>query len=60
LHHQPTAGSVAGAESQADSAAADRAALFEVAIEQAKAAVDAGDVSGCESAVADAERALAP
>ena len=60
LHHQPTAGSVAGAESSADSSAADRAAIFSVAIEQAKAAENSGDVSGCESAVADAEKALRP
>jgi hypothetical protein len=60
LHHQPTAASVAGAENSADSRAATKAAKFQVDIEQARAAEDSGDFQGCESAAADAEKALTP
>jgi hypothetical protein len=63
LHRQPTAASVNGAGAAADSAdskRADRDAHFEIEIEQAKAAQDSGDVAGCEAAVAQARKALAP
>lgn len=63
LHHQPTASSVTGAgpaANAADSKRAERDAHFEIEIEQAKAAEDSGDVAGCEAAVAEARKALAP
>jgi hypothetical protein len=60
LHHQPTEGSVTAAEGQADSSASQRAAHFQVEIEEARAAEDSGDVRGCEAAVAQAEKSLAP
>ena len=58
LHHQPTVGSVAGAEKSADSPEAVRAARFQVYIEQARAADHSGDARECEASANEAEKAL--
>ena len=58
LHHQPTVGSVEGAEKSADSPEAVRSAKFQVAIEQARAADDSGDAKECEASANEAEKAL--
>ena len=58
LHHQPTAASVAGAESAADSPAAVRRAQFQVMIEQARAADHANDAAECAASANEAEKAL--
>ena len=58
LHRQPTAASVAHAETKADTEAEDKAAHFQIEIEQARAAEDSGDVKTCEAAAAEAEKAL--
>ena len=58
LHHQPTAGSVAGAQASADSPDAVRAAKFQVAIEQARAADHSGDAKECEASANEAQKQL--
>ncbi|MDE3176175.1 MAG: hypothetical protein KGM15_08750 [Pseudomonadota bacterium] len=58
MHHQPTPASAADAKDAADSAASVRDARFEVAIEEARAANDAGDAATCRTAVARAKAAL--
>lgn len=58
LHHQPTVGSVASAESSADSPEATRNAKFQVYIEQARAADDSHDAKECEASANEAEKAL--
>jgi len=58
LHHQPTAGAVAGAQRSADSPEATRKAKFEVFIEQARAANNSGDARECEASASEAEKAL--
>jgi hypothetical protein len=58
LHHQPTQGSVAGAERSADSPDAVRSAKFQVMIEQARAADNANDAKECEVSANEAEKAL--
>ncbi len=58
LHHQPTAASVAGAETSADSPEATRRAKFQVFIEQARAADDSNDAKECEGSANEAEKAL--
>jgi hypothetical protein len=58
MHRQPTPESIAAAEQKlGDGARADRAVA---AMAQARAADGAGDKSGCERALADVQRFLAP
>ena len=58
LHHQPTVGSVEGAEKSADSPEAVKRAKFEVYIEQARAADNASDPKECEASLREAEKAM--
>ena len=58
LHHQPTAASVAGAQTSVDSPEVVRRAKFEVMIEQARANDHSGDAKECEASANEAEKSL--
>jgi hypothetical protein len=58
LHHQPSPETIAAAEKALGEGASIRAALSELKL--ARAADDEGDAAGCQSALADARKALRP
>ena len=58
LHRQPTPGSVADAEAKLGDTSAQRVKAVEAAMAEARKADGVGDLSACERALADAQRAL--
>jgi hypothetical protein len=58
LHHQPTPGSIAAAESRLGDISAETAATLAAAMARAREADRAGHVSACEQALADARRSI--
>jgi hypothetical protein len=57
LHHQPTPGSIAGAEASLGEGARPRTALL--ALQRARELDQAGDATGCQQALGEVARALA-
>jgi hypothetical protein len=58
MHRQPTPGSIAAAEERLGSASAGLVDTLKLAMARARAADGAGDETGCEQALADAQRAI--
>ena len=58
LHHQPTPGTVAHAESQLGDISRENADIVTRALERAQDADLIGDVQGCQEQLADAKEAL--
>ena len=60
LHHQPTPGSIAAAESRLGEISPTTAAAVAAAMARAREADRAGDQSACEQALAEVQRAIGP
>jgi hypothetical protein len=60
LHHQPTPGSIAAAESKLGDASSRSVESAVAAMARAREADRAGDQSACEQALADVRRAIGP
>jgi hypothetical protein len=60
MHRQPTPGSIAAAEGKLGELSPQTVETIAAAMTRARAADRAGDQSGCEQALADAQRTLGP
>ena len=60
MHRQPTPGSIAAAEGKLGELSPQTLETIAAAMTRARAADQAGDQSGCEQALADAQRTLGP
>jgi hypothetical protein len=60
LHHQPTPGSIAAAESKRGDVSSHMVEAVEAAMARARKADLAGDKKGCDQALADVRRAIGP
>jgi hypothetical protein len=60
LHHQPTPGSIAAAESKLGEISAETMEALAAAMARAREADRAGDASACEQALADVRRSIGP
>jgi|SRR5580704_6467652 hypothetical protein len=60
LHHQPTPGSIAAAESRLDEVSAQTVETVTAAMARAREADRAGEESACARALADVRRAIGP
>jgi hypothetical protein len=58
MHRQPTPGAIAAAEERLGDASAGSVDSLKLAMARARAADGAGDKTGCEQALADAQRAI--
>jgi hypothetical protein len=60
LHHQPTPGSIAAAESGLREMSAQTVATIKAGMERARQADAAGNRAGCEQALAEVQRTIGP
>jgi hypothetical protein len=60
LHHEPTPGSIAAAESKLGDVSSRTVQVVEAAMARARKADLAGDKSGCDQALADVRQAIGP